>query len=53
MHVQSSALVLPAGDVWRVGSGHIVQAPIALPGLYVPLGHCVQLLVLLARPSPA
>ena len=53
MHVQSCALVLPAGDVWRVCSGHAVQAPVALPPLYVPLGHCVQLLVSLARTYPA
>ena len=48
-HVQLSALVLPKGDAWRVGSGHIVQAPIALPGLYVPLGHCAHELVAFAR----
>ena len=52
-HVHACALALPAGDVWRVGSGHAVQAPVALPGLYVPLGHCVQLLVSFARKCPA
>jgi hypothetical protein len=49
MHVQSSALVLPAGDVWRVESGHTMQAPVTLPGLYVPLEHSTHGLVAFAR----
>ena len=49
MQVQFSALVLPAGDVRRVGSGHVMHAPVTLPGLYVPLEHSAHALVAFAR----
>ena len=52
-HAHCSALVLPAGDVWRVGSGHEMHAPVALPGLYVPRGHKIHGSVAFARAYPA